>query len=255
MSTDPPISSELAQSLAAAFGSGRLIPDPPAAQLPTSAEQAWALQLRVINLCGDSPGGWKVGAKTLDGPIQGCPLPSRRIRGSGTRLYRSFFARVALELEIAFRFGQTFTPDMAPLSDTAVMAAVAEMAAAFEIVGSRYANWPQVDRLAQLADLQNHGALVVGDFVPYRPDFPFVEPELEFRYGGQVINAGPHRNPAGDPRRLLPWLVNHSLSLGVAVTPTTVVTTGTYTGFYTPASGGVANGAFRDLPALELLLE
>ncbi|MBX3670088.1 MAG: hypothetical protein KF778_16935 [Rhodocyclaceae bacterium] len=255
MASDIPMSTELAQALAAAFGAGEQIPAPPPEQVPASPEQAWAIQLQIINFCGDSTGGWKVGAKSPDGPIQGCPLPSRRIRPAPTRMRRSFFARVGLELEIAFRFGRSFQPGEGEVGEAEVLAAISEMAAAIEIVGSRYTTWPQVERLAQLADLQNHGALIVGDFVPYRTDFPFLEPQLAFNFDGTRICEGPHRNPAGDPRRLLTWTVNHSLRMGVPITPATAVTTGTYIGLYNPPGTGLASGVIDGLPPLELALE
>jgi len=106
------------------------------------------------------------------------------------------------------------------------------MMAVVEIVDSRYTHWPQVDKLAQLADLQNNGALLVGDAAPYDPDFDFISPSMSFACGPQVIFSGSAGNPAGDPRRLLIWWVRKWLAAGQVITPSSVVTTGSYTGIY-----------------------
>jgi 2-keto-4-pentenoate hydratase len=58
------------------------------------------------------------------------------------------------------------------------------------------------------------------------------------------------QNPAGDPRRLLPWLVNHQTQNGFTVTPEMVLTTGSYTGMYKTSGPGLAVGEIRGLPTV-----
>jgi 2-keto-4-pentenoate hydratase len=169
-------------------------------------------------------------------------------------LPREVFAPLGLELEIAFRFGRRFDASTTPYSEAEVLASIGSIGATIEIVASRYAEWPAVDKLAQLADLQNHGALIVGEFTPYREDFPFVAPSLHFNFdGNDVVKATP-ANPAGDPRRLLTWLVNHATSRGIAVTPEMVVTAGSYTGMFFPQTAGTATGRIEGLAPVSLTL-
>jgi 2-keto-4-pentenoate hydratase len=61
-------------------------------------------------------------------------------------------------------------------------------------------------------------------------------------------------NPAGDPRRLLAWLVNHCTARGIAVGGDVVVTTGSYTGMHLASSPGTVTGEIRGLPAVSLSL-
>ncbi len=120
-------------------------------------------------MLGTHAGGWKIGAKTpaSDAPIQGAPLPAEGVHRSGATLERSAFGKAGLELEVAFVLNRTFDAESGPYSDADVIAAIDTVHASIEVVASRFATWPDVDKLWQLADLQNHGALVLGEGVPY----------------------------------------------------------------------------------------
>ncbi|MGF6572176.1 2-keto-4-pentenoate hydratase [Paraburkholderia sp. GAS333] len=227
-----------------------LSPDQP----PVDASAAYAIQHEILSLNGAGIGGWKIGAKSADGPIQGAPLPDVDLHPDGARLPREGFAPLGLELEIAFRFNRSFEPSTTPYGEDEVKAAIGWIGATIEVVASRYAAWPDVDKLAQLADLQNHGALIVGEFTPYREDFPFVAPSLRFNFDGHDVVESTPANPAGDPRRLLTWLVNHATSRGIAVTPETIVTAGSYTGMFFPRHAGTASGRIEGLAPVSVTL-
>lgn len=218
--------STLSQRLTDARARHQTLDSLPPEQIPADADAAYAIQHEILRLSGAQIGGWKIGAKSDTGPIQGAPLPAVDVHDNGARLPREAFTPLALELEIAFRFGRRFEPSQQPYSEAEVLAGIGSIGTTIEIVASRYAAWPNVDKLAQLADLQNNGALLVGEFEPYREDFPFVAPSLSFSFEGRNVVLEAAANPAGDPRRLLTWLVNHcALKRGLAVTPEMVITT------------------------------
>ncbi|WP_397453259.1 2-keto-4-pentenoate hydratase [Pseudomonas sp. NA-150] len=221
---------------------------------PADPAAAYLTQQAILHLRGVEPGGWKIGSKSHTGPIQGSPLPRDCLLSSGSQIDRAAFPPVGLELEIAFRFNRAFSPRDQPYSDDEVMAGMGEMAATIEIVSSRYAAWPRIEPLAQLADLLNHGALIVGEFVPYEESFPFVHPELELTLNGKSIVPSAIANPAGDPRRLLPWLVNHHTRHGLTLPQDFVITTGSFTGMFFADSPGEVKGQIQGLPALSLSL-
>ena len=60
--------------------------------------------------------------------------------------------------------------------------------------------------------------------------------------------------PAGDPRRLLPWLVNHLTGRGLAVSPALGVTCGSYTGMHFVDRPGEAVGRIAGLPDVRLAI-
>jgi len=222
--------------------------------VPADAAAAFAVQQRTLALRGQAIGGWKVGAKSPAGPIQGAPLPGDRILAAGAAVRREDYPVLGLELEIAFRFGRVFEPSAEPYADEVVFAGVASMLATIEIVSSRFAQWPDLDKLCQLADLQNHGALACGEAVAYSADFPFATPSLTFTFDGVDIVKSPVANPAGDPRRLLAWVVNHCTARGITVGSDAVVTTGSYTGMHFASSPGTVIGEIRGLPPVSLTL-
>ena len=129
------------------------------------------------------------------------------------------------------------------------------MRVSVELVSSRVEGWPQVPPLIQLGDLQNHGALVVGEALAYDPAFDFVSPALRFAVGDKVLFEGKGSNPAGDPRRLLPWLVRHCLRRGLPLPPGSVLTAGTYVGAHFEFGAGIVSGEIDGLPPLRFTLE
>jgi len=68
--------------------------------VPVDAAAAFAVQQRTLALRRQAIGGWKVGAKSLAGPIQGAPLPAERILKSGAVVPREDYPLLGLELEI-----------------------------------------------------------------------------------------------------------------------------------------------------------
>jgi 2-keto-4-pentenoate hydratase len=255
---------ELAARLAAGWQDGIAFDALPSRLVPTDVDTAYAVQMQVLHARDSRIGGWKVGAKAPDAPIQGAPLPADGLHASGVTLPCRAFRPLGLELEIAFRLGREFVPgvakpgvatsDIPHYSAEEVLDSITSMSAAIEIVASRYREWPAVAALAQLADLQNHGALVLGEAVPYRADFPFDAPRATFTFDGHEIGNATAANPAGDPRRLLPWLINHAMRLGITLPAGTLITTGSYTGLHVPHAAGAARGAFAGLPPVSVTL-
>ena len=245
---------ELARLLATAQQTGSPLVALGPEFVPTDASAAFAVQQRTLALRDKAIGGWKVGAKSPTAPILGAPLPGDGILRAGAVVRCEDYPVLGLELEIAFRFGRVFEPSAEPYAHEVVLASVATMLATIEIVSSRFARWPDVDKLCQLADLQNHGALACGEAVAYSEDFPFATPSLTFEFNGADIVKIPPTNPAGDPRRLLAWVVNHCTARGIAIGGDIVITTGSYTGMHFASSPGTVVGEMRGLPPVSLTI-
>lgn len=226
----------------------------PTEMVPANNEAAFEAQHETLRLMHAQIGGWKVGGKTPTAPIVGAPLPATGIHKSGVELSRKGFSPAALELEVAFRFNRSFEPRSTPYDEALVMQSIGSMCATIEVVSSRYSKWPNENPLAQLADLQSHGALIVGDSIPYDENFPFLSPALSFEFNGENVIKAPVANPSGDPRRTLPWLVNHCAARGITVTTDTIITTGSYTGVFIANNLGLAIGKIPGLAPVTLKL-
>ncbi|PLZ02888.1 2-keto-4-pentenoate hydratase [Burkholderia sp. WAC0059] len=243
----------LAQRLIDCRASGGLLDAAEPTLRPASADEAYAIQHDTLRLLSASVGGWKVGAKSTEGgPIQGAPLPADGVLPGGATLAYGRLVKPLLELEVAFKLGRRFEPQSGPYSDEAVIGAIESVHAAIEVVSSRFRQWPDIDRFQQLADLQNHVALIVGEGVRYDAAWPFVRPSMTFTFEGASAFGGVPANPAGDPRRLLGWIVNHCVSRGLALERGTVLTAGSYTGLYPVAGAGTARGVVEGLPPVQV---
>lgn len=243
----------LAATLVEAHRTATPVADLPATLVPADADAAFRVQWAVLSLKRQPAAGWKVGSKSPTGPVQGAPLPKDGVLASPAELPLGG-RRLGLELELAFRIGRAFAPADEPYTDADVLAAVSEVCATIEVLSSRYAAWPEVDKFAQLADLQNHGALIVGEGVPYDAALRVLQVPARFSLDGVDIRSGDLDNPAGDPRRLLAWAVNHCTMAGRTFEAGTLITTGSYTGVhFAEAPGGVV-GRIAGLPPVQLTL-
>jgi 2-keto-4-pentenoate hydratase len=223
--------------------------------IPPDAATAYAVQQAVIAGLGMTTGGWKVGARVPGGPASGAPIPAPLVYSSPARLDRRAFFRVLVELEIAFRFAEPITPRADAYARDEVLAQVGQILPAIEIVDSRFAEWPNVAPLAQLADAQNNGALVTGHALPYSAlarSFDFVAPELELTFDGVSLVPETPGNPAGDPRELLVWFVNHCAAMGITIESEWTVTTGTYVGAHRIDAPGLLHGHIDGLGEVEV---
>lgn len=226
----------------------------PPALIPENADDAYAIQHFIIDQCEARIDGWKVGSKSADGQIHCSPLPHQGIYKPGAILDRGNYPVLGIELEMFFCFDRDFMPGAAEISEQEIRQSIGTMGASFEIVSSRIAGWPKAPQLAMLADLQNHGALIVGEQIAYRDDFPFLNPIAYLEIDGKDIFRGAGTNPAGDPHRLLCWLVNHCRQRGVAIPAGTVITTGSYTGMHFPAQACRVAASIAGLPQIDFEL-
>lgn len=257
--TEPSLLAALSQHLIDAHLNCSTVPADVVVPVLNGDAESYAIQQQIIKALQVPVAGWKVGAKSPDSTPNGAPLPLGGILKPGAVVKRSDYRPCGLELEIAFRFDRGFEPRATAYSDEEVWAGIGSMFTTIEVVASRYAGWPNVDKGATLADLGSHAALIVGESIPYRADFPFLSPPLSFKIGNidilQTMLNGRSANTAGDPRRLLPWVVNHhTLVRGEPIKPDLIVTTGTFTGMYIPEQGGEVRGQIEGFPPIYFTL-
>ncbi|UWU88833.1 2-keto-4-pentenoate hydratase [Bradyrhizobium sp. CB1015] len=205
-----------------------------------SSDRAGAYAIQDATLARIGPlGGWKVGASSPDAEPVCAPLPASGLLASGARLGPEFRLR-GVEVEVALRVGRALAADDATLPDRELASAF-DAYPAIEVVETRLKDWTDSAALAQLADLQSHGALLIGTAAAVSPasiDLRAVEADLKI--GEAISRRTIGGNPAGDIWRLLRWLVRHCADRNVPLLPGQLVTTGSCTGMVFAEAGSSA---------------
>lgn len=220
--------------------------------LVADAAAAWEVQARTLQALGGA-GGWKVGARAPDADPGAAPLPSSGIHPSRASLIGPPWDLRGVEVEVALRVGRDIGAEAATLPLHELQGAFDAVLPAVEVVETRVADWRDSAPLAQLADLQNHGALVLGAPGPVAPaqvDLRVVEAYLAF--DGQPVASARGANAAGDLWRLLRWLAVHAAARGLPLRKGQVVTTGSCTGLLFAPAGARVDADLRGIGRVTL---
>lgn len=237
-----------ANLLAEARRSGR--PALPFAPGPADQDEAYAVQDRVCAMLGPV-GGWKVGARTPDGPPSAGPLLQELIQTSPAAWPTHVFHLRGVEAEVAFKIGRDIPQDGAPLDEATAFAAVESVHAAIEIVDTRLERWKDADPLWQLADNQSNGGFIYDlEGIPFRGQ-DFTDVPVRLVVDGHVMIERRGGNTGGDPRRLLRWMIEHAARRRGGLEAGAMITTGSYTGMIFVEAGARVEAAFEGLGRAE----
>lgn len=248
----------LTQALAAAWRGGQTTSAQPWAAALADAPAAYAVQDALAQAMGWFPPGpalhWKSGGPNRQAVLTHAPLPPAGVRASPARYDDMQFHTIGIEAEIALRLGQPVSPAQAvALTPETAGMFVDAMAVSIEIVDSRWSEGGAATALLRLADLQSHGALVLGDWVPYAAR-DWAAQRCVARIGTRepVVRTGTH--PLADPAWLLPSWLQHATRNGATVAAGTVVTTGSWVGLLPAAKGEAVEVEFGGVGAAALTL-
>ncbi len=205
--------------------------------LPANAVEAFAVQDATMARL-QATGGWKVGAKDAVAEPMCAPLPASGLLVSGVSLTGPQWVLRGVEVEVALRLGRDLAPGGKLLSQQQLAAAFDAVLPVMEVVETRLANWSEASPLAKLADLQSHGALVMGApsaFEPAELNLETIEASLSF--DGKLMANTRGANPAKDLWRMLAWLALHCEQRGHPLRAGQIVTTGSCTGMLQASAG------------------
>lgn len=211
-----------------------------AVPLPDAAA-AYAVQdgvAQALGWFGDAvPRHWKSGAPSPEALQTHAPLPPSGVWASPADARGRPFRLRGIEAEIALRLGREVDADVAArLEGDAASALVDAMCVAIEIVDSRWAEALDAPPLAKLADLQTHGALVLGAWVPFVPRDWAVQ-VCRVAIGSLPVAEHRGTHSLADPARVLPGWLRHATRGGRRLPAGTIVTTGTWCGLPLAAAG------------------
>jgi 2-keto-4-pentenoate hydratase len=149
-------------------------------------------------------------------PCAGGILESSVHHGEAT-FERHGAVRFGVECEIAVRLGADLPPRAEPYGHDEVAAAVADCAAAIEVVEDRYADYSSLDTPTLIADDFFAAACVLG---PWRRDFDpngLDEVRAVMTIDGAEVGAGTGRDLMGHPLEALAWLATSASGRGLTL--------------------------------------
>lgn len=122
----------LARNIVAARKSGNKIASLP---LPANVAEAMAVQARVLELLGDTVGGWKIMLHPQLGKYT-APMPASLCRAAGATF--DFKPGIGVEVEVAYRLGRDLPKGV--YDRKSVLAAVDSMILGIEVIRTRMAS-------------------------------------------------------------------------------------------------------------------
>ena len=213
------------------------------------AQAAYAAQDAVALACGWFGGApaarhWKSGGPSRDAVLTHAPLPPAGVWASPAYAGAWPFHMRGIEAEIALRLAREVSPELAMSLDASEVAALIDaMCVSIEIVDSRWEEGLNAPALAKLADLQSHGALVLGPWMPFEPR-DWSAQRCRVQIGAQPPFECQGTHSLADPAFLLPAWLRHATRQGLTLPKGTVVTTGTWVGILQAAPGDLVTAEF-----------
>ncbi len=223
------------------------------------ADAAYGVQAEVARALGwfgaAAPQHWKSGGPSRQAVATHAPLPPAGVWASPADARHWPFNLRGVEAEVALRLALQVDAGLARSLDlTLARTLVDAMCVSIEIVDSRWAEGLQAPTWAKLADLQSHGALVLGAWVPFEPARDWSAQVCRVRLGVQPARSFCGTHSMADPAFvLLAWL-RHATRDGAMVPAGTVLTTGTWCGILQARAGDQVEAVFDGIGSASIQL-
>ena len=248
---------ELVAALAGAHRQRRTIAAAPFESVLEQAEQAYAVQDEVARTMGwfdrPVPQHWKSGGPSQTATLTHAGLPPQHVWPSPADASGTHFNWRLIEAEVALRLGRDVSPaDAQAFNPAAAQQWIDGMTVSIEIVDSRWEN-RAASALLKLADLQSHGALVLGEWKPFAPR-DWAKQTCVVQIGNAAPQTFQGTHSLGDPAWLLPTWLRHVTRNGATVPQGTVVTTGTWCGMLEAKKGDRVKAVFEGIGEAEVQL-
>jgi 2-keto-4-pentenoate hydratase len=220
---------------------------------PQTEDEAWAVQREVARRLDLAVGGWKCAAPP-GRPQSGAMMPVSGFLKSPAQQKVVWGQQIGIEAEIAVRIGVDLPGKPGGYGRDDILAAIATVMPAIELVQSRYTDMRGVSNFEGMADSIAHFGFVYGEEVTdWRGlDLSQLRVQLTFDDEVQVEQVG--GNPSGDPILPVIWLANRLIETGTHLRAGEIVTTGSCTGLIFTLPGKVVKATFEGLGAVVLEL-
>lgn len=250
--------STVAEALATAYRQRRPVDGAPLEALVPSADVAYAVQDETARALAwfdqPVPRHWKSGGPSREAPLTHAALPPVHVWNSPADASGTHFNMRLIEAEVALRLAREVTPQDAQALDPAMAARwVDAMCVSIEIVDSRWQQARTAPALLKLADLQSHGALVLGPWQAFAPR-DWAQQQCSVTIGDAKAKTFRGTHSLADPAWLLPAWLRHVTRGGATVPQGTVVTTGTWCGVLEAQRGELVRVQFEGIGEAQVQL-
>jgi len=218
-----------------------------------SAADAYAVQERVARefgwfADGGAPRYWKSGGPSREAMPTHAPLPPAGVWTSPAHGGAWPFHMRGIEAEIALRLAcEVDAARAGRLGAESAAELVDAMAVSIELVDSRWQQGLDAPALFKLADLQSHGALVLGEWMPFDLARDWRAQSCRVRIGAQAAVERTGTHAMNDPAFVLAAWLRHATRDGACLQAGTVVTTGTWVGILHAAAGDLVTAEFAGI--------
>ena len=227
-----------------------------------SVDEGYAVQRDSERLARLPRAGWKVGATSIsvqalfgiDQPAT-APMFEPFCFISPATVPILIDQHTNLEAEFAFQFGDDLPPRKLRYDREEILAAVAAVVPAIEIVGCRFeGGFERLGAMQLVADMTAHSAFVRGQPVRIWQGMDLRTHPVALRKNNRIVAKGVGANVLGDPIAVLEWAANHLSTLGEPILTGEIVTTGTCTGLTQASPGDRFVADFAELGVVEVSL-
>ena len=191
---------------------------------------------------------WKSGAPSRSAPLLHTGLLDTGVWNSPAQARDWPFNMRLIEIEIALKTNRVVTPaEAASLTHEQAHALISAMAVTIELVDSRWQQTDTLQPLLKLADMQTHGALVVGNWLAcsgQETERDWSRQRCTVKIGNAAAQEFVGTHSLQDPRWVLPEWLRFATAQGASVPAGTVVSTGSWCGMPAAQPGDLVVASF-----------
>ncbi len=223
-----------ADFLLAAHREGRRFERLPAGIAPGSEEEAYSVQEALVAGMGLPVAGWKVALTSaamrrvvpgIDQPCAGA-IFAERVHRSPARLPRAALMRIGLECEAMVRLADDLPDTGRPWTRESVADHVGAVAAAFELIDDREADYNNMNAFELIADNAWNGGVVIGQEISDWRALDLAGAHGSLEIDGKPVGEGRGGDAMGHPFEPLAWLANNAVARGRPLRAGALVMTG-----------------------------
>lgn len=228
---------------------------------PTSKDEAHQIQSLIYELAGHERLGFKVGSTSKEaqtylgssGP-NCAELMSPYVYTSPATVSVSAAHGPQLEGEFAFKLGKDLPPRSTPYTVDEITDAIAAVAGAIEIVGSRIADGlANAGAVLLTADCGANIGLVIGKWQADWMDLDLPTHPVQMFINNQLCGYGTGSKALDNPLNVMVWLANRQSETGRGLRRGEIISTGTCTGLDAVNAGDKVRADFGSLGFVDVL--